>query len=117
MSNLAQYRFSIILFSVGLLFVVSEVVGDGDKPGALDVATKSVAHRLNSGGANDAAEGGASDELAVTETVEDPSSPSAGSPRAGPWAAVTNAVSPRPEPEADEDDEAAPGPDASMIHK
>lgn len=48
MGNLAQYRLAVVLFALGLLFVVSQVVGDGENPGAIDVAAKSIAKRLNS---------------------------------------------------------------------
>jgi hypothetical protein len=112
MSNLAQYRFSIVMFSLGLLFVVSEVVGDGEKPGALDVATTSVVHRLKSGGADAADQEEASYELAVTDRVGDASGDTA-----APHLAVTNALPAPPESEADGTEESSSGPDPSMVHK
>ena len=48
MGGLAQYRLFVVLFAAGLLFVVSEAFGDGKKPGAIDLATKSIVKRLNS---------------------------------------------------------------------
>ena len=48
MGGLAQYRLFVVLFAAGLLFVVSEAFGDGKKPGAIDLATKSIVKRLHS---------------------------------------------------------------------
>jgi hypothetical protein len=84
MSNLAQYRLSLGLFSIGLLWLVSEGVGEDRKPGPLDSATKSIAHRLQAshGAATDQTD--ANYELAVSEAV--PAAPEQSAPPRSAWA-------------------------------
>lgn len=125
MSNLSQYRLTLAVFSLGLLWGVSEVVGDGERPAPLDSATKSIVHRLN---AADDGNGGQSDmryELAVTSTDDGNgetrqfagahSSPFASDP------ATAGDAGGLASPSAQSDPEAAqpppPGPDVGLIHK
>jgi hypothetical protein len=70
MSNLSQYRMSLGIFSLGLLWVVSEVVGDGEKPAPLDTATKSVVHRLASSGDDGGDPANAPYQLAVSQAED-----------------------------------------------
>jgi hypothetical protein len=65
MSNLSSYRLSIVVFSLGLLWAVSEMVGDGERPGLLDHATKSLVHRLD---AKDEGNGESSETVARSES-------------------------------------------------
>jgi hypothetical protein len=67
MSNLSQYRTSLAIFSLGLLWVVSEVVGSGDKPAPLDTATNSIVHRLAKSGDEASDTSSAPYELAVSQ--------------------------------------------------
>lgn len=73
MGNLSLYRVSIGLFAIGLLLVVSEAFGSGDKPGAIDFATRAIVNRLNAPPpAGDADAGAGHYELAVSQAyVED----------------------------------------------
>lgn len=71
MSNLSQYRMALGIFSLGLLWVVSEVVGGGEKPAPLDTATKSVVHRLASTGDKDGDPADPSYQLAVSQAGEE----------------------------------------------
>ena|SRR6478735_11663550 len=83
MSNLSQYRTSLGIFAIGLLWLVSEVVGEDGKPGPLTSATKSIAHRSQSpkNASTDDPEAGY--ELAVSKAI--PSDPGANAPRRSPW--------------------------------
>jgi hypothetical protein len=71
MSNLSQYRMALGIFSLGLLWVVSEVVGSGEKPAPLDTATKSVVHRLASAGDKGGDPADPSYQLAVSQAGEE----------------------------------------------
>jgi hypothetical protein len=72
MSNLSQYRTSLAIFSLGLLWVVSEVVGDGQEPAPLDTATKSIVHRLAKSGDKAGETSSAPYELAVSQADDAP---------------------------------------------
>jgi hypothetical protein len=115
MSNLSQYRLSIVFFSLGLLWVVSEVVGDGDQPGMLDKATKSVAHRLNNAG-DKTSEPDNGPLLAVSQTYpgESHRNPFRLTPAEGIAAEGADASS---AVEGSESSRALPPPDPGMIHK
>jgi hypothetical protein len=128
MSNLSQYRMSLGIFSLGLLWVVSEVVGDGEKPAPLDTATRSVVHRLASAGDNGGDPGDPSYQLAVSQAEDaeqgaDPGEGAAQPPTrsASPFAldaptgeedgVLASGAGTEPEPERQ-----AP-PDVGLIHK
>nr|WP_166176946.1 hypothetical protein [Altererythrobacter segetis] len=121
MSSLSQYRTSLAIFSLGLLWMVSEVVGDGEKPAPLDTATRSIVHRLKSA---DEKSGGQSDgdyELAVATSgagsggaTEFAGAPG-GSLVSHPASAVGTTQPASPQPDAVE--EQPPGPDVGLIHK
>lgn len=114
MSHLGQYRLSIAVFSLGLLCVVSQVVGDGDNPGLLDTTTKSIVHRLDSANTGSHADAGAPVELAVSDAKSNPwgyASEQAAPDSAG----ASDPVEIDPSPPARMQD--LPPPDPSMIHK
>jgi len=127
MSNLSQYRMSLAIFSLGLLWVVSEVVGDGEKPAPLDTATKSIVHRLARSGDQAGDESGAPYELAVSQADDaeesNPHDDAAVPPArpASPFALDAagdgdgdgDPVAPKPETGS----ETRPGPDVGLIHK
>lgn len=127
MSSQAQFRWYVGLFGLGLLWVVSEVVGDGEKPGPLENASKSIAHRVAAQAGENSPEGGHPYELAVTQAAasdeaEGPAEPNEGdvnpvAPEPGaasnPWA--IGASSTATQPAADEPADA--GPDVGVIHK
>lgn len=124
MSNLAQYRAVIVLFSLGLLFVVSQVVGDGKTPGVLDTVAQSAVHRLQSHGDQGADSSTANYELAVSEEYPDEAEPGdeaesadssapAAEHASNAWALDSGSGQAEPEPAAEE----APAPAVVIIHK
>jgi hypothetical protein len=123
MSNLAQYRVSIGLFSLGLLWAVSAVVGEGDKPGPLDSATKSIVHRLNSVDHGEERRSHSPFDLAVSETSAPPpeASGEASAEPAAPGSAAIDGSVDRAAPQAQAEPGAAEPqlapPDAALIHK
>lgn len=127
MNNLAQYRLSMAVFSLGLLWVASEVVGDGDKPGPLDSATKAIVHRLKSARHAEGVRTNSPYDLAVSTT--DPGDRAADgrnvgrSANAGAWAfgpdsvandSASGIASP---PTGPESDSAEIAPDVGVIYK
>jgi hypothetical protein len=111
MGNLARYRLFAGLFAAIILLGVSNLVGDGDRPGTIDVATKLIVTRLNSNSASQSA-AAPTPQIAVsqTETAHKWWAASPGSP--------TDVAD---SPDVDEQPDAAPPdlppPDDSMIHK
>jgi hypothetical protein len=123
MSNLSQYRVSIGVFSLGLLWVVSEVVGDGQQPGALDNATTTIVHRLDAAGDQQdetqpryALAASETDSAADPEEWDQPARGSQARHAASPWAITQDdGEAQSAEPEAG--DSELPPPDVGMIHK
>jgi hypothetical protein len=118
MSNLSQYRMSIALFSLGLLWVASEVVGDGDKPGPLDTATKSIVHRLKSADHGKVGQAPAPYELAVTEVdVADREPGPWDTAAASPGGLATDEAEPPAQAESETPDPSPGAPDVGIVHK
>lgn len=109
MSNLSRYKFSLAIFSLGLLWVVSEVVGDGTKPGPLDTATHSIAGRLASRHQEPAQASATPYELAVSQSEpaeEAPARDESAGERSNPWAADAPAPADARPPMSPDDTEA-----------
>lgn len=124
MSNLSQYKVSLAIFSLGLLWVVSEVVGDGTQPGPLDTATHSIAGRLAARHHEAAQSSSTPYELAVSQAepaeAAPPPEPFAAEP-SNPWAADASspedAKAPASQDQAEVEEQEASAPTDTVIHK
>jgi hypothetical protein len=127
MIKLSQYRTMLGFFAIGLLWLVSEVIGDETKPGPLDSATKSMVHRLHEPASGGSDEAGTDYELAVSEAIPreataphrsawsiEPDSPAASS---GEAASGPQPGSPVQLIDAEAGESRAEQPDVGVIHK
>jgi hypothetical protein len=114
MSNLSQYRLSIGLFSLGLLWVVSEVVGDGDQPGMLDKTTTSIVHRLDA--QDKTSEPDSGPVLAVSQAYTEESSEDSARSTLAEEGAADGAES-AATVESSDSGQALPPPDVGTIHQ
>ena len=127
MIKLSQYRTLLGFFAIGLLWLVSEVVGEKSKPGPLDSAAKSMVHRLHGPGSGGTDEAGTNYELAVSKAIPrettaphrsawaiEPDSPAASSAET---ASGVQPASPVRLVDAEAGEPQAEQPDVGVIHK
>ncbi len=125
MSNLSQYKLSLAVFSLGLLWVVSEVVGDGTKPGPLDTAAHSIAGRLAARHHETAQASSTPYELAVSQAEPAEAAPppheTFATERSNPWSVDAptpeDVRTPVSQDQAESDEQEPSGPTDVVIHK